>query len=121
MKVIKIIGWVLVVAVCLWMLLSFVDIVADNKSENPQHSDLNFFVLISKDEEPKEEIRVIGAKVLEINEEENTIALIDYYDEVWVAEVQDTAEFELGELVQVVFTDNATEDLYDDEIIDIKQ
>lgn len=55
----KIIGKV-ITGICalflLWVFFSWVDVVSDNCSPNPQHSDLNLFVLITestKEDEPQ--------------------------------------------------------------------
>ena len=121
-KVIKTTAWVLAFAVCIWIGASFIDIVADNKSENPQHSDLNFFVLITEDEETNENIYAVNAKVFEINTLENVVAFLDGNDHIWVAEVEDASEFEIGAIHTITFTDCGTgDDWYDDEIIDITE
>ena len=59
MKKFDIIGWVFT-SICalflLWFLYSWIDVVDDNCSPNPQHSDLNLFVLMTesvKEDEPQ--------------------------------------------------------------------
>ena len=59
MKKFDIIGWVFT-SICalflLWFLYSWIDVVSDNCSPNPQHSDLNLFVLMTesvKEDEPQ--------------------------------------------------------------------
>ena len=111
-KIIKTTAWVLMFAVCIWIGASFIDIVADNKSENPQHSDLNFFVLITEDEET----RLEELEVCEINAEENVVALIGADGEMWVAEVDNAEEYTIGEKLVAEFAVNDPADLYDDEI-----
>ena len=48
MKVLKYIGGGLCAVLLLWILMSWVDIVADNCKPNPQHSEYNMFVLMTK-------------------------------------------------------------------------
>ena len=67
------------VLVCFWMMFSFLDVVSDNKSENPKHSDLNFFVLITPEEEEETEpavLREVWAEVTAINQEAESITLL---------------------------------------------
>ena len=48
MKALKYIGCGLCAAFLLWAVLSWADIVADNCEPNPQHSEYNLFVLMTK-------------------------------------------------------------------------
>lgn len=48
MRVIGRIGCGLCAAFLLWAVLSWADIVADNCESNPQHSEYNLFVLMTK-------------------------------------------------------------------------
>lgn len=48
MKTLKYIGGGLRVALLLWAIISWADIVADNCEPNPQHSEYNLFVLMTK-------------------------------------------------------------------------
>ena len=48
MKVLKYIGGGLMAVLLIWMLVSWADIVADNCEPNPQHSEYNMFVLMTK-------------------------------------------------------------------------
>ena len=106
--------------VCFWMMFSFLDVVSDNKSENPKHSDLNFFVLIAPEEEETEpaELREVWAEVTAINQEAESITLIDESGEEWVA-FADVEMYAVGDEVMVVFDEMDTADLYDDEIVDL--
>mgnify|MGYP006978909893 FL=1 len=47
-KVFKVIGCGLCIVFMVWLLLSWVDIVADNSTPNPHHSEYNAFVLMTK-------------------------------------------------------------------------
>lgn len=46
MKALKYIGCGLCAAFLFWVLISWVDIVADNNNPTPQHSNQNFFVIL---------------------------------------------------------------------------
>lgn len=48
-KAFKAIGCGLCIVFMAWLLLSWVDIVADNSMPNPHHSEYNAFVLMTKD------------------------------------------------------------------------
>lgn len=48
MRIIKRIGGGICAALLLWAVLSWADIVADNCEPNPQHSEYNMFVLMTK-------------------------------------------------------------------------
>lgn len=49
LKAFKAIGCGLCIVFMAWLLLSWVDIVADNSMPNPHHSEYNAFVLMTKD------------------------------------------------------------------------
>lgn len=48
-KAFKAIGYGLCIVCVVWLLLSWIDIVADNSMPNPHHSKYNMFVLMTKD------------------------------------------------------------------------
>ena len=108
------------ILVSFWMMFSFLDVVSDNKSKTPKHSDLNFFVLIAPEEEETEpaELREVWAEVAAINKEAESITLVDESGEEWVA-FADVEMYAVGDEVMVVFDDMGTADLYDDEIVDL--
>jgi hypothetical protein len=107
------------ILVCFWMMFSFLDVVSDNKSENPKHSDLNFFVLIAPEEETEPaELREVWAEVTEINQEAESITLADENGKEWIA-FADVEIYAVGDEVMVVFDNMATDDWYDDEIVDL--
>ena len=80
-----------------WFALSFIDIVSDNKTPNPNHADINAFSVLVKS---KKEVK---ATVIETNDE--AIALEDACGEVWVWELEKGENFEVGQIVTVVFDD----------------
>lgn len=47
-KILKIAYWTLSVIFFLWIGLSYIDIIVDNCETITEHSDINFFVLITK-------------------------------------------------------------------------
>ena len=47
-KVFWVIYWAIGILFLLWVALSYIDVIVDNCSTNPHHSDFNFFVLLGK-------------------------------------------------------------------------
>ena len=62
------------------------------------------------------EHREIAGVVDEVNPTTGCITLVDAYGEAWVCEGED---LEVGQPVIIVFNDMGTDDIYDDEIIQI--
>ena len=94
-----------------WFAWSFIDIVSDNSTMNPKHSNINAFsVLVKNNEEVK-------ATVIEANDE--AIALEDAHGDVWVWELEKGGSFEVGQIVTIVFDDLGNDDIYDDEIVKV--
>lgn len=62
------------------------------------------------------EHREIAAVVDEVNPSTGYITLVDAHGEAWVCEAD---HFEVGQPVIIVFDDMGTDDIYDDEIIEI--
>ena len=62
------------------------------------------------------EHREIAGVVDEVNPATGCITLVDAYGEAWVCEGED---LEVGQPVIIVFNDMGTDDIYDDEIIQI--
>ena len=55
-----------------WLAFSFIDIVSDNNSREPQHADINAFVLVTKDREEETTVQevesyTIGMEVLSVS------------------------------------------------------
>lgn len=63
------------------------------------------------------EIETVSATVCEVNEE--AVAFEDASGEIWIWELEEGESFELGQQVQIQFNDMGTNDIYDDEIIQI--
>lgn len=59
----------------------------------------------------------VSATVFEVNAE--AVALEDASGEIWVWELEEGESFELGQQVWIEFNDMGTDDIYDDEIIQI--
>lgn len=94
-----------------WLTFSFADVVSDNKHPNPEHSNINAFsVLVKNNEEVK-------ATVIEVNNE--AVAFEDACGDVWVWELEKGESFEVGQIVTIVFDDLGNDDIYDDEIIKV--
>ncbi len=94
-----------------WFAWSFVDIVSDNKTPNPEHSDINAFNVLIKDK------KEVNAAVIEVNDE--AVAFKDVYGDVWVWELEKGDSFEVGQIVTIVFDALGTDDIYDDEIVKV--
>ena len=94
-----------------WLAWSFIDVVSDNNTMNPEHSNINAFNVLVKNE------KEIKATVIEVHNE--AIALEDASGEVWVWELEEGESFEVGQIVTVVFDDLGNDDLYDDEIVKV--
>ena len=94
-----------------WFAWSFIDIVSDNNTMNPEHSNINAFSVLVKDE------REAKATVIEVNNE--AVAFEDASGDVWVWELEKGESFEVGQIVTIVFDDLGNNDIYDDEIIKV--
>jgi hypothetical protein len=99
------------VAMIGWLAWSFIDIVSDNNTMNPEHSNINAFSVLVKDTEE------VKATVIEVNNE--AIALEDASGDVWVWELEKGESFEVGQIVTIVFDNLGNDDIYDDEIIKV--
>lgn len=62
------------------------------------------------------EYREVAAIVDEVNSSTGYITLVDAHGEAWVCDGED---LEVGQPVIIVFNDMGTDDIYDDEIIQI--
>ena len=49
MKILNVVN-VIMIAVMAWMFFSWVDVVSDNNTAEPQHSDLNCFVMFTEED-----------------------------------------------------------------------
>lgn len=67
----------------------------------------------------KSEQRFSKAVVEEVSGEYNTVTFLDEGGDLWVAEVDSTDGFKVGEKYILTFDDMGTSDPYDDELIDI--
>ena len=94
-----------------WIALSFIDIVSDNSTMAPEHSNINAFSVLVKNEEE------VKATVIKASDE--VITLEDVNDEMWIWELEKEEDFEVGQVVTIVFDDLGNDDIYDDEIIKV--
>ena len=108
--VMNVIGIVCVVMIS-WFAWSFIDIVSDNNTMNPEHSNINAFSLLVSDE------KEVKATVIEVNNE--VVAFEDAGGDVWIWELEKGESFEVGQIVTIVFDDLGNNNIYDDEIIKV--
>lgn len=115
---------VTIYAVCtmfmLWLLLSWVDVIAHNTAETPQFNKYNAFVLLTQQEEMKSSAEMAGSPlrladgvVTHING--NTLTIED--GEEWLAEAIDGTEFAVNDKLTVEFNTLGDSNLYNDEIV----
>lgn len=118
---------VTVYAVCtmfmLWLLLSWVDVIAHNVAEIPQFNKYNAFVLLTQQEEMKSSAEMAGSPlrlaegvVTHIDGNTLTIATIEDGEE-WLAEAIDGTEFAVNDKLTVEFNTLGDSNLYNDEIV----
>jgi hypothetical protein len=50
MKILNVITVIMIILFA-WFFLSWVDVISDNNEHNPQHSDLNLFVILCEEDE----------------------------------------------------------------------
>lgn len=67
----------------------------------------------------KSEQRFSKAVVEDVSGEYNMVTFLDEGGDLWVAEVDDTDGFKVGEKYILTFDDMGTSDPYDDELVDI--
>lgn len=118
---------VTIYAVCtmfmLWLLLSWVDVIAHNTAETPQFNKYNAFVLLTQQEEMKSSAEMAGSPlrladgvVTHING--NTLTIVTIEDgEEWLAEAIDGTEFAVNDKLTVEFNTLGDSNLYNDEIV----
>lgn len=118
------------VALSIWFVASWIDIVADNCKPNPQHGKWNMFVLSVDAFEEEEEVgtvevptiygnRVAWAEVESIDYEKSLVSFVDESGEIWTAEVGNAAEFDPNCFYEIHFDTQGTNDVYDDEILKV--
>lgn len=118
---------VTIYAVCtmfmLWLLLSWVDVIAHNTAETPQFNKYNAFVLLTQQEEMKSSAEMAGSPlrladgvVTHING--NTLTIVTIEDgEEWLVEAIDGTEFAVNDKLTVEFNTLGDSNLYNDEIV----
>ena len=118
---------VTVYAVCtmfmLWLLLSWVDVIAHNAVETPQFNKYNAFVLLTQQEEMKSSAEMAGsplrlAEGVVTHIDGNTLTIVTTEDgEEWLAEAIDGTEFAVNDKLTVEFNTLGDSNLYNDEIV----
>lgn len=118
---------VTVYAVCtmfmLWLLLSWVDVIAHNTAETPQFNKYNAFVLLTQQEEMKSSAEMAGsplrlAEGMVTHIDGNTLTIVTIGDgEEWLAEAIDGTEFTVNDKLTVEFNTLGDSNLYNDEIV----
>ena len=128
-KAIKVLLGVCYAVVIVWLIASWVDIVADNCESNPQHSKYNAFVLMTqqKEEEPAEIEGSCGSPLTDrtrlataiITNIDNNVLTLDTLEdgEEWTVEVGYGENFSTDDYLCVFFDTMGTESIYDDEIV----
>lgn len=129
----KIIGKV-ITGICalflLWALFSWVDVVSDNCSPNPQHSDLNLFVLMTestKEEEPTpaegqcgDPLSVLRVDMASIEERSDTgVIFLTDDGNTWYAEPENMEDFSTDGYYVVMFDTMGTDTINDDQILKV--
>lgn len=89
----------IMVLMMMWMSFSWIDIVSDNTSDEPRHSQYNFFCMMFE-----REYELCGY-VADAN------IVVDDNGEAWEV---DTTEFAVGDEVFILFNDNGTPQIEDD-------
>ena len=101
----------------LWLMMSMIDITADNTQPNPTHSKYNLITIgcemFSK--------RTVEATVSQSNVKDyGYIEATDVNGDVWALEVSDTDEIPLGTKCKIKLDTQGTTKEWDDEVIDIQ-
>lgn len=118
---------VTVYAVCtmfmLWLLLSWVDVIAHNAVEIPQFNKYNAFVLLTQQEEMKSSAEMVGSPLrladgVVTHIDGNTLTIVTTEDgEEWLTEAIDGTEFTVNDKLTVEFNTLGDSNLYNDEIV----
>lgn len=107
----------------LWLLLSWVDVIAHNVAEIPQFNKYNAFVLLTQQEEMESSAEMAGsplrlAEGVVTHIDGNTLTIVTIEDgEEWLAEAIDGTEFAVNDKLTVEFNTLGDSNLYNDEIV----
>ena len=93
-----------IIVMMMWMMFSWIDIVSDNTSEEPRHSQYNFFCMMFERE--YEMCGVVADAGL----------VVDENGEGWEA---DTSDYNYGDEVFILFNDRGTPQIDDDVVIEL--
>lgn len=122
-KAIKVTVYAVCTAFVLWLLLSWVDVIAHNATEKPQYNEHNAFVLLTQQEEMKSSAEMAGsplrlAEGVVTHIDGNTLTIVTIEDgEEWLAEAVDGTEFAVNNRLTVEFNTLGDNNLYNDEIV----
>jgi hypothetical protein len=105
-KIIKRTMIILITVMMMWMMMSWIDIVSDNTSNEPTHSQYNFFCMMFNRQ--YEMCGVVADAGL----------VVDDNGEAWYV---DTTQYPVGTEVFITMIDKGTPQFKDDEIIDIRE
>ena len=103
-KIIKNTVITIVVMMMMWMSFSWIDIVSDNTSDEPKHSQYNFFCMMFERE--YEMCGVVADAGL----------VVDENGEGWEV---DTTDYHYGDEVFITLNDNGTPQIDDDVVIEL--
>lgn len=113
----------------LWAFVSWIDVVWDNCSPNPQHASWNLFVLMTKDEQETTEPEISGQCGNPVNDRVRIncgwvtavgpegINLEDEDGSTWYVEVGYPENFEVGEYLCIFYDHNNTLDTDNDDTV----
>lgn len=122
-KAIKVSAYAVCTLFVLWLLLSWVDVIAHNATEKPQYNKYNAFVLLTQQEEVKSSAEMAGsplrlAEGIVTHIDGNTLTIVTIEDgEEWLAETVDGTEFAVNDQLTVEFDTLGDSNLYNDEIV----
>lgn len=103
-KTVKTIGVSIIVAIIMWMSFSWIDIVSDNTSDEPKHSQYNFFCMMFEREYELCGVVADAGLVVDENGEGWEVDTTDYYN---------------GDEVFITLNDNGTPQIDDDVVIEL--
>lgn len=122
-KAIKVTAYAVCTVFMLWLLLSWVDVIAHNTMEKPQYNEYNAFVLLTQQEEIKDSAEMAGSPLrladgVVTHIDGNTLTIVTIEDgEEWLAEAVDGTEFTVNDRLTVEFDTLGDSNLYNDEIV----
>lgn len=123
MKAVKVTVYAVCTMFMLWLLLSWVDVIAHNVAEAPQFNKYNAFALLTQQEEMKSSAEMAGSPLrladgVVTHIDGNTLTIVTTENgEEWLAEAIDGTEFAVNDKLTVEFNTLGDNNLYNDEIV----